>query len=90
MNRLYWLDDKTLQWIVVMESSDQNEVMRKAAWLLETSRYGVVGYSKICIESKPTDYVYWTEYTRYEGGSKRASMATKYIPKVIQLLELLQ
>lgn len=90
MIRLYWLDDKTLQWVVVMESSDQNEVMRKAAWLLETSRYGVVGYSKICIEAKPTDYVYWTQYTRYEGGNKRASMATKDIPKVIQLLELLQ
>lgn len=63
--------------------------MGRAAILLSTSPQGVVGYAKYVIKSIPTDYIYWTRYTRYEGGSKRDNVYDEEVPKPIRLLEML-
>lgn len=89
MNKLYWLDQITHQWKLVAESQNESEIMGQAARHLAVSVHGVVGYAKYVIKSLPHDYAYWTEYTRYEGGSKRSNIDYEAVPKLIRLLELL-
>ena len=63
--------------------------MGEAAHQIATSPHGVVAYAKYVIKAKPTDYVYWTQYTRYEGGCKRDGVLLSDVPKPIRLLEML-
>lgn len=89
MNRLYWLDYISNRWKLVAESQNESEIMGQAARHLDVSEHGVVGYAKYVIKSLPHDYVYWTEYQRYEGGSRRSNIDYELVPKPIRLLELL-